>query len=272
MLVSNQKLKDMTFCALDLEATGANPSYHRIVEVGMIRFNLSGVIKKYESLVNPVVTIPEDVKAIHGITDEMVKNSPKISEIIDDISEMMEGALLVIQNPGFDLKFLEWTYWESGKELPEVWAVDTVKLSQVTYPDLPNHKLSTLCEFLGIEITPHRAMPDAVGCMEVFKNVIDENDPGSEWNISDLKRLNGKFTGFGKKLKRRIQRKDKCVKGIHLGRAVKIQHQDNSGTITTREITPMEFIRYGKKTYLVAHCYLRNESRCFNTDKIVKVD
>ena len=85
MAVTHKKLSETSFCALDLETTGTNAGLHMIVEVGIVRFTMGGIVEIYESLVNPGVNIPEDVIAVHGITDEMVRNAPRIGDILADI-------------------------------------------------------------------------------------------------------------------------------------------------------------------------------------------
>ena len=44
MIHFNSKLSDMIFCALDLETTGINAAFHKIVEVGMVKFTFDGIV------------------------------------------------------------------------------------------------------------------------------------------------------------------------------------------------------------------------------------
>src|SRR5208283_5385180 len=95
----DSKLSEISFCALDIETTGVNSALHRIVEVGIVRFTLDEIEAPYESLVNPGMKIPVEVVRIHGITDEMVADAPRISEILDAISAMLHDCVLVVHNP-----------------------------------------------------------------------------------------------------------------------------------------------------------------------------
>jgi len=85
MAATQKKLSETSFCALDLETTGTNAALHMIVEVGIVRFRMSGIDEIFESLVNPGVKMPEEVISVHGITDDMVRNAPQIGDILADI-------------------------------------------------------------------------------------------------------------------------------------------------------------------------------------------
>ena len=65
----------------DLEATGVNIGSDRIVEIAMLKVFPDGHEEFLRYLVNPTIPIPEVVVAIHGITDEMVKNEPTFKEL-----------------------------------------------------------------------------------------------------------------------------------------------------------------------------------------------
>lgn len=268
---SSKKISDMTFCALDLETTGTNPAFHEIIEAGIIRFTRDGTRDTYESLVNPGVKIPPETIGIHGITDEMVQGSPLIGDVLGDIAEFIRGSLLVIHCPEFDISFLREAFRKNDMPVPEMIAVDTVRLSRRAYPGLPNYRLDTICGFLRYELMHHRASPDARGCMTIFNDVIRREDPDGRWSLSDLRRYHGDFirmTG-GKRMKR-VNAKGKKIRGIELGEAVDITYMDNAGKVTTRKIQPREFITVGEDVYVLAYCYLRGETRYFKMDRIIE--
>lgn len=263
------KLSDALFCALDIETTGVNPVLDRIVEIGIIRFTLKGVVETYQTLVNPERDIPEEVVRIHGITPAMVKDSPLVGTLLDAITEFIGESPLIIQNPRFDIAFLEVAYNHSARIIPPLWAYDTVRLSRKTFPDLPNYRLTTLCESLNITIRHHRALSDAEGCMEVFRKAIACHDRGGTWDFRDLDNLHGGALRAG--LSRKAKQKLSLDNKIFLGDVIKIRYMDGNGNITTRRILPKQLIREGRKSYIYAYCYLRDDDRYFNTGRILKI-
>nr|HOP63918.1 3'-5' exonuclease [Spirochaetota bacterium] len=165
---SGRKLSSVNFCAIDLETTGVNPAFNKIIEIGAAKFRLDGAVETFHTLVNPGVSIPETVIRIHGITDSMVASAPVIEDIIDSFHDFIEDSVLVIQNPRFDLSFIDRAFRSNEIIFAPLQALDTVRLAKNYFPDLPNHKLSTLAEHLGIVCRKHRALDDALVCMQVF--------------------------------------------------------------------------------------------------------
>jgi DNA polymerase III epsilon subunit family exonuclease len=272
MVVTHRKLTETSFCALDLETTGTNAGLHMIVEVGIVRFTMNGIVEIYESLVNPGVKIPEDVIAVHGITDDMVRNAPPIGDLLEDISRVMRDTLLVIHNPGFDLSFMGWAFHKNEWMAPVMEAVDTVRLSRIAWPGLRNYKLETICENLRLNISPHRALPDALACMEVFKHVIKQQDKAGRWAIADLIAFHGNLIRFIKVKGKRITAPGKRMMGLQLGEKASITYVDQSGTITVRTIHPREFITIGSEAYVLAYCNLRGDTRYFKMDRIIEIN
>ena len=100
----------------DLETTGIDTATARIVQFGMVRFNTAGVIEqKEELLINPGIAIPEETTAIHGITDEMVKDQPTFSQIASQIFELFADCDLAGFNmEKFDLPILVREFEDAG--------------------------------------------------------------------------------------------------------------------------------------------------------------
>ncbi len=74
-----------TICFFDLETTGTNISKDRIVEISILKVFPDGKEESKTWLVNPEMKIPKEVIAIHGITDEDVKDKPTFKELAKEI-------------------------------------------------------------------------------------------------------------------------------------------------------------------------------------------
>lgn len=79
-------------CIFDLETTGINVAKDRIVEICILKVNPDASRESKTWLVNPEMYIPKEAVAIHGITDEDVKDAPKFKEIAPQIMEMISGS------------------------------------------------------------------------------------------------------------------------------------------------------------------------------------
>lgn len=65
----------------DLETTGINIALDRIVEISYLKVDLNGNETSKTLRLNPGIPIPENVTAIHGISNEDVKDAPSFNEV-----------------------------------------------------------------------------------------------------------------------------------------------------------------------------------------------
>ena len=91
----------------DLETTGVDTANDRIVEISMIKIMPNGEEIVRTRRINPQMHIPEQATAIHGITDEMVKDEPTFAQIAKSMAQFIEGCDFVGFNSNrFDLPML----------------------------------------------------------------------------------------------------------------------------------------------------------------------
>jgi DNA polymerase-3 subunit epsilon len=91
----------------DLETTGTDNVKDRIVELAFVKILPDGKRDKFVKRVNPGIPIPPEVTAIHGISDEDVKNCPTFKLIAHQLYDWMKGCDLGGYNSSkFDLPLL----------------------------------------------------------------------------------------------------------------------------------------------------------------------
>ena len=91
----------------DLETTGTDHAKDRIVELAFVKILPDGKREKYTKRINPGMPIPKESSAIHGITDEDVKDAPSFKKIAHDLFDWMRGCDLGGYNSSkFDLPLL----------------------------------------------------------------------------------------------------------------------------------------------------------------------
>lgn len=94
---------------LDTETTGIDPSQgHRVIEIGCLELDnrrLTG--RSFHYYLQPDREIEEEAIAVHGITNEFLKDKPRFSDVVDEFLAFVKGAELVIHNAPFDIGFLD---------------------------------------------------------------------------------------------------------------------------------------------------------------------
>jgi DNA polymerase III subunit epsilon len=145
---------------VDLETTGATASQDRITEIGIILVDDSGV-QEWSSLVNPETRISGFIENLTGISNEMVAEAPRFSDLASRVYKMLEGRIFVAHNARFDYAFLKQSFLREGIDFSAK-TLCTTKLSRRLYPGHPKHNLDTLIERHGLKVTGrHRALADA---------------------------------------------------------------------------------------------------------------
>ena len=76
----------------DLETTGVDTSKDRIVEISLVKVMPDGeeIIKTRR--LNPQMHIPAEATAIHGITDEDVKDCPTFAQVAKSLEQFIQGC------------------------------------------------------------------------------------------------------------------------------------------------------------------------------------
>src|SRR5512140_661731 len=93
--------------SLDIETTGLDNSKDSIIEIGALRFNGHRIEGEWSTLINPNRHIPEAITTLTGIDDGMVRNAPRLQDIIQDLVEFIGDSPVLGQNVRFDLGFLQ---------------------------------------------------------------------------------------------------------------------------------------------------------------------
>ncbi len=99
------KIKDQTFCIVDIETTAGNVRDGQIIEIGALKYKNGQIIEKYESLVN-VKDIPAKIQEITGITPEMTHGTPNIQTVLEEFKMFLEDDIFVAHAISFDYKFI----------------------------------------------------------------------------------------------------------------------------------------------------------------------
>ena len=162
-----EELKSNVYVVFDLETTGLDLMNNGITEIGAVKI-INGEIKEhFTTLVKPDYFISEKITELTGITEEMVKDSPKISSVIPDFMKFIDGAILVAHNAEFDVKFIKRFAGVEEYEINNK-VLDTMDLARKYLPQLRKNDLATIAEYFGIIFHHHRALSDAYATAEAF--------------------------------------------------------------------------------------------------------
>ena len=180
---------DTTYCVLDLETTGFSFRTEKITEVGIMKIKNGEVIDSFSTFVNPEKSIPYEVVEVTKITDDMVKDAPKIEEVFPKILEFIGDSVLVAHNADFDMGFLKYNATQLGYKFDYTY-IDTLRLAKDLFPNYKKYKLGIIAENLGIKVeVAHRALDDVDTTVKVFKIMIDMLKEKGAKTVNDIDKV-----------------------------------------------------------------------------------
>ena len=161
-------------CVFDLETTGLDISKDRIVQIAILKVHPDGQKEELNLLINPEMNISESNAAIHGITNEIVKDAPTFKQAAKEIAEFIgESDMAGYNSNKFDIPVLaeEFLRVEFDFDLSSRKWVDV----QNIFHKMEQRTLVAAFKFYcSKELdNAHDAMADTTATWEVFEKQIE---------------------------------------------------------------------------------------------------
>lgn len=160
------------YVLVDIETTGLDPKFDRIIEISAIKIKENKVLDTFSTLVNPCVRIDTFITDLTGITNEMVKDSPTIENVLPTFLDFIQDNIIVGHNINFDINFLYDYCNLCGLASLKNSFIDTMRLSRRIFKDIPNYKLQTVASYLNVNIDiSHRSLNDCQTTFAVYNKL-----------------------------------------------------------------------------------------------------
>jgi len=174
----------------DLETTGVNISKDRIIEISLLKVAPNGKEEGKTRRINPGIPIPPEATAIHGISDEDVKDCPTFKEIAKSLAAQIEGCDLAGFNSNrFDIPLLaeEFLRADVDIDLSKRKFVDV----QTIFHKMEKRNLAAAYKFycgrkMEEDFAAHRADQDAEA---TYRVLLGELEKYSEANQEEAERV-----------------------------------------------------------------------------------
>jgi DNA polymerase-3 subunit epsilon len=211
---------------LDTETTGLDPGTgDKIVEIGAVElWNHLPTGKTFHKYLNPERNMPEEAQAVHGLTEDFLRDKPLFSQIVDDFLRFIKDSKLIIHNASFDMKFInaELELAKKSKLSGDI-AIDTLSIARKKFPGSPA-SLDALCRRFNIDNsarTLHGALLDSEILAEVYLELIGGRQPDfglSDINTTDNKKLeeNRQTSKRPEPLKRRLTEEEEKAHSVFI--------------------------------------------------------
>lgn len=161
---------------LDTETTGIRvEDGHRVIEIGCVELidrKLTG--KHFHCFVNPEREVEAEALAIHGITNDFLRDKPNFNNIADEFINFITGSELIIHNAPFDVSFLNYELEFANRSFKKIneycQVIDTLLMARQLHVGQRN-SLDALCKRYFIDNSKrdlHGALLDAHLLAQVY--------------------------------------------------------------------------------------------------------
>lgn len=168
----------------DLETTGLSVNLDRIIEIAYLKIMPDGVILKGDLLLNPGINIPAEAMAIHGISDDQVKDQPifkaKAQELWDIFNDCCYSGFNVFS---FDLPMLKREFLRVGMDFDYSGA--KIIDSKIIYHFMEPRTLSAAYRFYCQKehVEAHNALADVEAAAKILTKQLEKYSEIRDWDF-----------------------------------------------------------------------------------------
>ena len=185
------------YIVLDIETTGLHPEKDSITEIGAIKVIERNIVDEFNMLVNPQCHISSFITNLTGISNNLVKNSPVIKDVLPLFFDFIEDLPIIAHNANFDIGFIKSkSYKFLNKQFTNKY-VDTLFISRKIFPHFSTHKLGYLVKALNLKgHAIHRALDDCYCTHYLYEHMHELSEIKLPKNINKTHILNEKICVF----------------------------------------------------------------------------
>ena len=152
---------DGEFVCFDIETTGLKVEREAITEIGAVVLKNGEITERFQTFVDPERHLTPEIIGLTGITDDMLRDAPKLKEALTEFLKFVNGRPLAAHNAEFDIGFIRAGCKKVGLPFSPTY-VDSLILAQNLLPDLGKYKLDIVADHLELpNFNHHRASDDA---------------------------------------------------------------------------------------------------------------
>lgn len=158
------------YTVIDIETTGLDINHDFIIEVAAIKIAEKKEIKTFQKLIQSPIELTSRIKALTGISNEMLVHGVSFLSIADDLISFIGSDTIVGHSVLFDISFLSKALLNLSRASIENCYIDTLPLSQKVFPELVHHRLKDIaCYYKFNTLHAHRALADCQMNFQIFE-------------------------------------------------------------------------------------------------------
>lgn len=177
----------MDFVAIDFET--ANSVRSSVCSIGIVKVKNGKIADEVHTLINPLSEFHYYNTKIHGITEYMVQDAPTFEEYWPNFKQYIDRETIIAHNASFDIGVLRDSLKRIHEPEPNFQYGCSYRIAKKVWPNLYNHKLSTVANYLSISLRHHDALEDARASALIALEAMKKTQTSSIEELSTLYKL-----------------------------------------------------------------------------------
>lgn len=197
-------LHEATYVVFDVETTGLSAVNNSLIQIAASKMHKGNIIEQFDEFIDPGHPLSQFTTDLTGITDQHVKGSKPLLQVLEEFQEFCKDTVLVAHNATFDVGFMNANYERHNLPLITQPVIDTLEFARNLYPEYKRHGLGPLTKRFQVALDHHHMAnydAEATGrLLFIFIKEARENR-----GITDLADLNTKLVSEDSYKKARVK-------------------------------------------------------------------
>lgn len=178
-------------CCFDIETTGLKVASDAITEIGAVILKNGEITDTFQTFVDPERRLSPEIIGLTGITDDMLRGAPKLSDALRAFLAFAGTRPLAAHNAEFDISFIRAGCRKCGIPFEPTY-LDSLIFAQNLLPELGKYKLDIVADHLQLpQFNHHRASDDAVPVAQMLAKFFAMLE---ERGVTRLQQINDEMT------------------------------------------------------------------------------
>lgn len=197
-------LHEATYVVFDVETTGLSAVNNDLIQIAASKMYKGNIIEQFDEFIDPGHPLSAFTTELTGITDNHVKGSKLLLQVLQEFQDFCRDTVLVAHNATFDVGFMNANYERQGLPTITQPVIDTLEFARNLYPEYKRHGLGPLTKRFQVSLEHHHMAnydAEATGrLLFIFLKEARENR-----GVNDLSELNTKLVSKDSYKKARVK-------------------------------------------------------------------
>lgn len=197
-------LNEATYVVFDVETTGLSAVNNDLIQIAASKMYKGNIVEQFDEFIDPGYPLSAFTTELTGITDNHVRGSKPILQVLQEFQAFCQDTVLVAHNATFDVGFMNANYERHGLPLITQPVIDTLEFARNLYPEYKRHGLGPLTKRFQVSLDHHHmANYDAEATGRLLFIFLKESRENR--NLTNLNELNTKLVAEDSYKKARVK-------------------------------------------------------------------